>query len=59
MSVSIGELDSEIAVESAEPAESTAAASESSRWAEQEKHAAQERRGHELRARTAAWGFHD
>ncbi|MEV5967192.1 hypothetical protein AB0L70_35815 [Kribbella sp. NPDC051952] len=57
MSVSIGELDSEFAVEG--PAETTAAAAESSGWAEQEKHDAQERRAHQLRARTTAWGFHD
>ncbi len=59
MSVSIGELDSEIAVENPAPAETAAAAAESSGWAEQEKRDAQEHRAHQLRARTAAWGFHD
>jgi hypothetical protein len=59
MSVNIGELDSEIAVEDGPGGATAAAATETSEWAEQARHDARQRRRHQLQARTAAWGFDD
>lgn len=59
MSLTVGELDSELSVEGAAAGDSAPAAEPVSAWAEQERHDAASRRHRELCSRTAAGGFHD
>ena len=59
MSVTIGELTSDIDVEGGAPPEAVEAPESESGWAQQEKQQAMQRRTAELAARTASEGFDD
>jgi hypothetical protein len=59
VSVTIGELTSDIDIDSGYGGETAETPYLESGWAEQEKHDAEQRRNAELGARTASEGFHD